>query len=101
MKSGLSKADTIQLAGIVAINYCRGPQIPFRLGRPHLKRKESNRVTRLPDPRISVKALTKLFAEMGLNEKDMLVLTTGSHTMGHVTMVIDYEKYWLIVFDII
>jgi hypothetical protein len=80
--SPLNAADTIQLAGAVAVKKCGGPLVPFRVGRVNVEGSAQNNVGRLPSPFISVNELRTVFQNMGLDDVDMFALTTGSHTMG-------------------
>jgi hypothetical protein len=79
----LGLADSIQLGGVIAVTKCGGPSIPFRSGRANVAPGVQNPVN-LPSPFISVNGLRAFFAGLGMNDVDMAVLTTGSHTMGGV-----------------
>ncbi|KAI9350505.1 heme peroxidase [Zopfochytrium polystomum] len=77
----ISAADLIQLGGVVTVEHCGGPKIPFRSGR--IDATGINNYSVLPDPFFSIAQLKALFVDrMGLTSLDMLVLTTGSHSMG-------------------
>ncbi|KAJ3267185.1 hypothetical protein HDU77_005388 [Chytriomyces hyalinus] len=80
-KSPISKADMIALGGIVTVAACGGPQVAFRTGRDDAA--VSNNAKLLPsDAFAPVGTIKAGFLRMGLTALDMLVLTTGSHSMG-------------------
>ncbi|ORY44495.1 heme peroxidase [Rhizoclosmatium globosum] len=77
----ITKADVIALGGIITVATCGGPKIAFQTGRQDAT--APNNINLLPsDPFQSVDAAAAAFARMGLSKLDMLVLTTGSHTLG-------------------
>ncbi|KAJ1540090.1 hypothetical protein HK405_012025 [Cladochytrium tenue] len=79
----VSSADLIALGGIVTVKYCGGPQIPFRPGRVDVASGVQNDYSILPNPFYTIDELKALFVDrMGMTAVDMLVLTTGSHSMG-------------------
>ncbi|KAJ3334064.1 hypothetical protein HDU76_011588 [Blyttiomyces sp. JEL0837] len=79
----ISDADLIHLGGVVTVRHCGGPEIPFRAGRKDVPKGTQNNITRLPsDPGAPLSEVQAVFERMGLLPLDMLVLTTGSHTMG-------------------
>lgn len=82
LKAGASNADIIQLAGIVSIKHCGGPDIPFVGGRQDNLNPNPIVVSRLPDPKEPLAAVKAKFASQGLTPAEMLVLTTGGHSMG-------------------
>ncbi|KAJ3091805.1 hypothetical protein HK100_007098 [Physocladia obscura] len=79
--NNISKADFIALGGVVAVAHCGGPQAAYAAGRADAS--VPNDLARLPSntalPESDVKAA---FARMGLDAVDMLVLITGSHSLG-------------------
>ncbi|KAH7843404.1 hypothetical protein Vadar_016203 [Vaccinium darrowii] len=75
----LSYADFYQLAGVVSVEVTGGPEIPFHLGRPD--KTETPPEGRLPDGRKGAEHLREVFGRMGLNDKDIVVLS-GGHTLG-------------------
>jgi hypothetical protein len=79
----LSKADIIAIGAVVAIKHCGGPIVPFRSGRLDVPKNTQNNVTVMPtDPFMSLDQLKVAFYNMGLTPAQMLLLVTGSHTMG-------------------
>jgi catalase (peroxidase I) len=85
LKSRISAADTIQLAGAVAVTHCGGPQIPFQGGRIDNPRANPSVVSQLPGPGETYQQVIAKFARMGMNKTRMAVLVTGSHSLGGVT----------------
>ncbi|KAJ3072781.1 L-ascorbate peroxidase 3 [Podochytrium sp. JEL0797] len=77
----ISKADMIALGGIVTVATCGGPQVPFVSGRQDAV--VPNDLTMLPaDAFGTVDTIAAGFERMGLSRLDMLVLVTGSHSLG-------------------
>ncbi len=78
----MSYADLYQLASIVAIEYAGGPKIPFRMGRVDATGPEvCTPDGRLPDADKDMGHLREVFYRMGLNDKEITVLS-GAHTLG-------------------
>lgn len=86
----VSWADLIQLASAVAIEHAGGPHIPLRLGRKDAGGPdECTADGRLPeaappfpdDSKDPAEHLRKIFYRMGLDDKDIVVLS-GAHTLG-------------------
>lgn len=73
--------DLYQFAGIVAIEYCGGPQIPFRQGRADATEKEAVEDGRLPDGHKKEQHLRDVFYRMGFNDQEIVALS-GAHTIG-------------------
>ncbi|KAI8611434.1 heme peroxidase [Chytriomyces sp. MP71] len=86
----ISKADAIALAGVVTLSSCRvcdatntseSPFVAFSSGRADAT--SPNLMDNLPhDPFGTVDTIYPGFQRMGLNKVDMLVLVTGSHSLG-------------------
>lgn len=75
----VSYADLYQLASVVGIEYAGGPKIPFRFGR-----KDAETTTedgRLPDATKRMPHLRDIFYRMGLNDKEIVILS-GAHCLG-------------------
>jgi len=98
--SHLSLADTIALAGAVAVETAGGPAIPIRLGRadatvpdpeflrvPQQAQTRRSRVEKtLPTAGLDSDGLRLYFGRLGLSEPEWVALC-GSHGLGrHVTM---------------
>lgn len=77
----ISYADLYQLASVHAIEFARGPKIPFRLGRRDVTAEETTPDGRLPDANQRMGHLRDVFYRMGLNDKEITVLS-GAHTLG-------------------
>nr|AAC28103.1 ascorbate peroxidase [Mesembryanthemum crystallinum] len=71
-------ADIIQLAGVLAVELSGGPCIDFVPGRM-----DTNVADKLniPNPRGGADHLRRTFYQMGLSDKDIVVLS-GAHTLG-------------------
>ncbi|KAJ3072783.1 L-ascorbate peroxidase 3 [Podochytrium sp. JEL0797] len=79
--SKLTNSDAIALGGIVTVATCGGPQVGFQTGRQDASLADI--VANLPSNATApVSEIAAGFARMGLNKLDMLVLTTGSHSLG-------------------
>ncbi|KNA25519.1 hypothetical protein SOVF_006050 [Spinacia oleracea] len=72
-------ADFYQLAGVLAVEVTGGPKIPFFPGRPDAPNNQDSGA--LPNPNGDAKHLKDIFYRMGLNDRDIVVLS-GSHTLG-------------------
>ena len=72
-------ADLYQLAGVVALQRCGGPAVPFRVGRVDVPQEDFQ--DRLPFPSMSLRQLKDTFARMGFDDRE-LVLLSGAHTIG-------------------
>lgn len=77
----ISYADLYQLASVVGIEYAGGPVIPFRMGRVDAMEMDCTPDGRLPDAEKRMGHLRDVFYRMGLNDKDITVLS-GAHTLG-------------------
>lgn len=77
----ISYADLYQLASVAAIEYAGGPKVPFRLGRSDASKDDTTPDGRLPDADKKMDHLRDVFYRMGLNDKDITVLS-GAHTLG-------------------
>lgn len=77
----VSYADLYQLASVAAIEFSGGPIIPFRMGRVDAPAVKTTPDGRLPDADKRMPHLRDVFYRMGLNDKDITVLS-GAHTLG-------------------
>lgn len=77
----ITYADLYQLASVSAIEFSGGPKIPFRLGREDADQTDTTPDGRLPDGDKKMDHLRDVFYRMGLNDKDITVLS-GAHTLG-------------------
>ncbi|CAI8617329.1 unnamed protein product [Vicia faba] len=88
----ISYADLYQLAGVVAVEVTGGPAIHFVPGRKDLL--ESPEEGRLPDAKQGAWHLREVFYRMGLNDRDIVVLS-GGHTLGKAHKDLsDFEGQW-------
>jgi L-ascorbate peroxidase len=76
----ISWADLVALGGAAAIQKCGGPVIRIGLGRTDAL--EAAPRNRLPSGYEGVGLLKRMFARMGLQPRDLVVLS-GAHTLGH------------------
>ncbi|KAK0576885.1 hypothetical protein LWI29_024855 [Acer saccharum] len=82
--SAVTYADLFQLASATAIEEAGGPKIPMKYGRVDVSGPEQcPEEGRLPDagPPSPADHLREVFYRMGLNDKDIVVLS-GAHTLG-------------------
>ncbi|KAA8496909.1 L-ascorbate peroxidase 3, peroxisomal [Porphyridium purpureum] len=77
----MSYADLFQLASVVGIEFGGGPKIPFKMGRKDATEEECTEDGRLPDATQGMKHLREVFYGMGLDDKEILLLS-GAHTFG-------------------
>ncbi|KAK7307471.1 hypothetical protein VNO77_40571 [Canavalia gladiata] len=85
-------ADLYQLAGVVAVEVTGGPTIEFVPGRKDSD--EPPEEGRLPDPNQGASHLRLIFNRMGLDDKDIVVLS-GAHTLGEAHKNrSDFEGQW-------
>mmetsp|Transcript_18563 Transcript_18563/g.24520 ORF Transcript_18563/g.24520 Transcript_18563/m.24520 type:complete len:264 (-) Transcript_18563:171-962(-) len=78
----ISYADLYQLASVVAVQFCGGPEIPFRLGRKDAPGEEQcTDDGRLPDATKGHDHLRDIFYRMGFTDKEIVALS-GAHTLG-------------------
>lgn len=77
----ISYADLYQLASVVGIEYAGGPKIPFKLGRVDALEADCTPDGRLPDADKRMPHLRDIFYRMGMNDKEITVLS-GAHTLG-------------------
>ncbi|KAJ3041038.1 hypothetical protein HDV00_009938 [Rhizophlyctis rosea] len=86
-ETSISDADLIAIGGVVSITHCGGPSMKWRPGRQDGNgngTRTANPDGRIPQADDSLDVVRAHFIRMGLNDIDMVVLTTGSHTMGGV-----------------
>ncbi|KNA18404.1 hypothetical protein SOVF_070820 [Spinacia oleracea] len=74
----ITYADLYQLAGIVAVEVTGGPAIDFVPGRADADVADQDNI---PNPRRGADHLRTVFYRMGLNDKDIVVLS-GAHALG-------------------
>ncbi|XP_014502400.1 L-ascorbate peroxidase S, chloroplastic/mitochondrial isoform X1 [Vigna radiata var. radiata] len=82
--SGVTYADLFQLAGATAVEEAGGPKLPMKYGRVDVSGPEQcPEEGRLPDagPPSPADHLRQVFYRMGLNDKEIVVLS-GAHTLG-------------------
>jgi L-ascorbate peroxidase len=79
----MTKADMIALAGQISVTHCGGPSMPFRAGRVDTTLPTSP-LNRIPLGNSSLAAFKPRLAAMGWTDEDLVVLVTGSHTMGGI-----------------
>ena len=79
----MSKADMIALAGQISISHCGGPNMTFRAGRLDTT-KPTSPINRIPVGNSTLAAFRPRLAAMGWTNEDIVVLITGSHTMGGI-----------------
>eukprot|EP01138_Halocafeteria_seosinensis_P000362 gb/GECG01000375.1/.p1 GENE.gb/GECG01000375.1/~~gb/GECG01000375.1/.p1 ORF type:complete len:327 (+),score=47.35 gb/GECG01000375.1/:1-981(+) len=77
----VSYGDLYQFAGIVAVEFCGGPQIPFRQGRVDVSEDKAVEEGRLPDGHKKQQHLRDIFYRMGFNDQEIVALS-GAHTIG-------------------
>jgi len=77
----MSYADLYQLASVVAVEFCGGPAIPFRLGRTDALPSSCTPDGRLPDATKGTNHLRDIFYRMGFTDKEIVALS-GAHTLG-------------------
>lgn len=82
LKAGASNADIIQLAGVISIKHCGGPNIPFVGGRRDNLTPHPLVVDRLPGRKEKYASIKAKFASQGLTPQEMVALVTGGHSMG-------------------
>lgn len=75
----LTVADTIQLAGAVAVAKTGGPSIPVPLGRPDAKKADPG--GQLPALTLDAAGLRELFGRNGYSVEQIVALS-GAHTLG-------------------
>jgi catalase (peroxidase I) len=73
-KQGASDADIIQVAGIVSIKHCGGPNIPFASGRRDNLNPNPIVVDRLPGRKENYESVKQKFANQGMTPQEMAVL---------------------------
>jgi hypothetical protein len=78
----MSRADMIALAGQVSVSHCGGPRFQFRPGRVDATVPVSP-TGRIPDGAMRLAQAKPMFDRMGWTNEDIVVLVTGSHTMGY------------------
>ncbi|KAJ3147264.1 hypothetical protein HK101_002229 [Irineochytrium annulatum] len=92
-------ADGIPIAAAASIAACGGPNIAIGLGRETVKKGVQNDVSLIPDdPTVSVATLyLDFFQRLGFTKLEMMILVSGSHTMGGahrlITPSVTYEDF--------
>lgn len=76
-----SAADLTALSTVVAVGHCRGPKIPFRVGRIDATGAGPFGV---PQPQQDIDTHTEIFAKAGFNTSDMITMVACGHTFGGV-----------------
>lgn len=79
----ISDADKIALAAHVSVTHCGGPSFPFRAGRIDTTTPTSP-IGLIPSGELGLEDVRSHFLRMGWTNEDIVVLVTGSHTMGGV-----------------
>lgn len=79
----LSMSDIIQLGGYVAVEYCGGPSMIFKMGRQDVETEgeASNALQIIPDASHENAVMVQKFDMMGL-EPEEYVAIMGSYTLG-------------------
>lgn len=75
----VSFADLLVFAGALAVDLCEGPAIPLRVGRRDAEAPAPDGF--IPDENEDYPTLLERFRAMGLDLKDLVVLS-GAHTLG-------------------
>jgi L-ascorbate peroxidase len=73
-KQGASDADIIQLAGVVSIKHCGGPNIPFVGGRRDNLNPNPIVVDRLPGRKEKYESIKAKFRSQGITPEEMVAL---------------------------
>jgi catalase (peroxidase I) len=82
---GISFADALTFGGIVAVQACNGPDIPFQPGRLDTARGPGP-VNRLPNPHISGTDILGTFVDrMGFTIDETVALIGGGHTVALIS----------------
>ena len=69
-RGSLSKADTIQLAKVMAVKEAGGPDLPFVPGRRDNPNPDPSTLGRIPDQNESFDASLRLFRQYALSNKE-------------------------------
>ncbi|KAF7343034.1 Peroxidase [Mycena venus] len=77
----VSIADTLALGTVIAVEFCGGPQIPFRGGR--VDATEPN-LPGVPEPEQTLDSHIATFAKQGFTQDEMIGLVACGHTFGGV-----------------
>ncbi|KAJ7113369.1 heme peroxidase [Mycena epipterygia] len=77
----VSVADTLALGTVIAVEFCGGPQIPFRGGR--VDATEPN-LPGVPEPEQTLDSHIATFAKQGFTPDEMIGLVACGHTFGGV-----------------
>ncbi|ODV68682.1 mitochondrial cytochrome c peroxidase [Hyphopichia burtonii NRRL Y-1933] len=78
----LSRGDLWTLGGVVAVQECGGPKIPWRPGRKDLEdRKKVPENGNLPDASRDADYVRKVFTRLGFDERETVALI-GAHCLG-------------------
>lgn len=77
----VSYADLWQLASVVAIEFSKGPKIPFRYGRKDASEEDCTPDGRLPDATKRMPHLRDIFHRMGFSDAEIVTLS-GAHSLG-------------------
>lgn len=87
----VSYADLIQAGVASAVEFAKGPLIPFKFGRIDAQTDcEVPPEDRLPNPLDDLEKLREIFSRMGLTDADLVALS-GGHTVGKDGVV---DKPW-------
>ncbi|KAK5665555.1 hypothetical protein QVD99_007901 [Batrachochytrium dendrobatidis] len=79
----MSAADTIALAGLTSVTHCGGPHIPYSPGRIDTTTPQTP-IGRIPEANERYLTVKPKLQRMGWTNEDIVVLVTGSHTMGGI-----------------
>ncbi|KAF8144293.1 heme peroxidase [Mycena galopus ATCC 62051] len=77
----VSVADILALGTVIAVEFCGGPQIPFRGGR--VDATEPN-LPGVPEPEQTLDSHIAAFAKQGFTQDEMIALVACGHTFGGV-----------------
>lgn len=80
--TGASVADVINMAGILGIKACGGPQIPIDFGR--IDATAQSIANNLPDLNNNFDAILTFFTNANMNTNDIVALAMGGHTIGGI-----------------
>ena len=75
----MSKADIIQLGGIIAVKEAGGPDIKFTPGRKDNPNPDEAKLSQLPAPSDSFDEVLRKFRAIGLNRREALVFCKFLH----------------------
>ncbi|KAI8923967.1 heme peroxidase [Entophlyctis helioformis] len=97
----ITKADAIALAGLLSVTHCGGPKINYRPGRLDFTTTPTSPAGRLPGGTEAFPSVMAKLRRMNWTDEDIVVLVTGSHSMGGVHGAIspDITKKKFVPFD--